>query len=79
MRYSPELTYVKGLHHNAADALLLSPIGLPAKNDIEFVGEVEEFKDAMISNLPASDCNRLREIKEAQANDAICAQLAQYC
>jgi hypothetical protein len=77
MRYSPEVKYVQGVHHNTADALSRAPVSEPTKADLNLVEEAEEFKDEVIRNLPASDI-RLQQIREAQEKDAVCAQVKEY-
>ena len=77
MRYSPELKYIQGVHHQMADALSRAPVEKPSKDDEILIEEAEEFKDSVACHLPASD-QRLREILEAQINDAVCSQIRTY-
>lgn len=77
-RYSPEVTYVQGVHQNTADALSRAPTSLPTKADLEFIEEVEEFQEASFKVIPATE-RRLEEIKEAQEADAICQQVLKFC
>jgi hypothetical protein len=77
MRYCPEMFYVQGKNQNTADALSRAPSSKPTKQDLILVEEVEEFKDAVIRNLPASD-NRLQQIVESQEKDAVCTQVKEY-
>ena len=49
----------------------------PSKDDEILTEEAEEFKDSVARHLPASD-QRLREILEAQINDAVCSQIRTY-
>ena len=77
MRYNPTLTYVQGIHQNTADTLSRAPSSLPRKEDLILVEEVEAFKDTAIRNLPATEA-RLQQVREAQGNDAVCAQVKDY-
>ncbi|XP_076049320.1 uncharacterized protein LOC143029995 [Oratosquilla oratoria] len=77
-RYSPEVTYVQGVHQKTADALSRAPTSLPTKADLELIEEVEESQEGNFKVIPATE-RRLGEIKAAQQADAICKQVQAYC
>ena len=69
MRYAPELKYFQDVKHATADALSRAPACSPTREAETFVEEVEELKDMVMRNLPATDA-RIEEIKEAQVEDS---------
>ena len=77
MRFAPKVKYVQGVQQKTADALSRAPTSEPTKEDLRFIEEVEEFKDSVIRNLPATD-QRLQSIKKAQETDAVCTQVKAY-
>ena len=42
MRYSPEVKYIQGVHHQTADALSRAPVEKPSKDDEILIEEAEE-------------------------------------
>lgn len=77
MKYSPDVKYVQGSKQLTADALSRAPTSSPEAKDINFVQEVEDFKDSLIKQIAVSD-RRLQEILEAQQSDAICQEVKKY-
>ena len=69
--------YVQGIYQKTADALSRAPTSKPTKEDLKLAEEVEELKETVIKNLPATD-QRLESIKKAQEKDAICTQVKMY-
>ncbi|XP_048586619.1 uncharacterized protein K02A2.6-like [Nematostella vectensis] len=77
-RYSPEVTYVQGVHQNTADALSRAPTSSPTPQDLKQIEELEEHSESVLESLPATE-RRLKDIQEAQDCDAICKQVKTYC
>ncbi|XP_032235374.2 uncharacterized protein K02A2.6-like [Nematostella vectensis] len=77
-RYSPEVTYVQGVHQDTADALSRAPTSSPTPQDLKQIEELEEHSESVLESLPATE-RRLKDIQEAQDCDAICKQVKTYC
>jgi hypothetical protein len=70
MRYAPTIKYIRGSANNLADALSRTPVHKPSSEDVQFVLEVQaEAKES----LP--DSPMIRELREAQAQDAVCQEV----
>lgn len=78
MRFNPEVIYVPGKNQVTADALSRAPVHAPDAAEVKFILEVEVFASKMFSIIPASEA-RLQTIREAQAADAECTQVVDYC
>ncbi|XP_048583904.1 uncharacterized protein K02A2.6-like [Nematostella vectensis] len=77
-RYSPEVTYVQGVHQKTADALSRASTSSPTPQDLKQIEELEEHSESVLEFLPATE-RRLKDIQEAQDCDAICKQVKTYC
>ena len=78
MRYDFTISHVPGKDLVVADTLSRAPACRPTENDQALVQEANAFVNLVTSNLPATE-QRLQEIKQHQANDAVCQQLSHYC
>ena len=78
MRYNPEVQYVRGRLHVSADALSRAPVGSPFTADMQLIEEVNTFADMSSNALPASAV-KLQQIRTAQKEDEVCAEIRRYC
>ena len=78
VRYNPEVQYVQGRLHVSADALSRAPVGSPSTADMQLIEEVDTFADMSSNALPASAV-KLQQIKTAQKEDEVCAEIRRYC
>ena len=77
MRFDYIVCHVPGKSLYAADTLSCAP--LPhSESDCEEAASIEEQVIEDISQLPASK-DYLKRYSQAQADDALCMQLKQYC
>lgn len=77
-RFRYTIHHVTGKQLYRADALSRAPVSQPGKISHQFREEVEMLLEAVTSALPASK-PRLEAYRHAQAEDAICAQVREYC
>ena len=78
MMYNPKVTHVQGKQQITADALSRAPVGEPTPADINLLDEVTAFAKQAVEITPASTA-RLTEIRKAQQEDEVTAQVRKYC
>ena len=77
-KYQVNVVHVPGKHQVMADALSRAPVAKPDKEDIAFINDVSLYAKQAIEITPASSA-KLAEIKKAQQQDEVTAQVRKYC
>ena len=77
-KYQANVVHVPGKHQVTADALSRAPVAKPDKEDIAFINDVSLYAKQAIEITPASSA-KLAEIKKAQQQDEVTAQVRKYC
>ena len=76
-RYDYTIEHVPGKLLYTADTLSRAPLQGPVQED-SFQNEVETFINDVVANLPTPP-DRLQLYREAQASDATCAKVLEFC
>ena len=76
MRFRYNIKHVPGKELYIPDTLSRAPVNNPA--DHLATDDIELYVQTVVQSLPA-DKDRLNTYREAQANDAICSRLIDYC
>ena len=79
MRFRYSISHVPGNDLLTADTLSRAPVAESQEpHDKSFQDECQAYVNAVISALPVTD-KRLLEIKQAQADDATCQNIQEFC
>lgn len=78
MRFTYTIIHVPGKYMYTADTLSRAPEEDIHPTDEELQVEIEQYVQAVMTTLPASD-RKLEEIRRHQAEDEICKTIKMYC